>query len=381
MLPEATQALREALELHGNPSSLHTSGRAARNRVEESREHLARLVGADPHEVIFTSGGTEADNLAVKGTYWSRVERNPRRRRVLISAGEHHAVLDPVQWLADEQGAELVILPVDPVGRLDLDALRRELEQAPDTVALVSVMAANNEVGTIQPIREAAEIAAEFDIPIHTDAIQALGWTDLDFASTGVNAMSLSAHKIGGPIGCGALVLRRGLQLVPVEHGGGQERQIRSGTIDLPNIAAFAAATATTVQGRDATRQRIRELRDRLVAGVRQAVPSAVLQGDADPVGRLDPNAHFIFPGCEGDSLLYLLDAAGVEVSTGSACSAGVPRPSHVLLAMGLSDDDARGALRFSLGVTSTQADVDAAVNAIGPAVHRAQNAGLASRR
>jgi len=379
MLPQARAAMAEELGRVGNASSLHTSGRRARRVVEESRESLAAVLGCRPSEVVFTSGGTEADNLAVKGLWWARRAEDPARRRVLASAVEHHAVLDPVQWLADHEGAEVEWLPVDRLGRVDVDQARAAIERDPGSVALVSVMWANNEVGTIQPIAQLAALAHEHGLPFHTDAVQAVGHLPVDFAASGVGALTLSGHKLGGPVGVGALVLGRGVSPVPVAHGGGQEREVRSGTLDTPAIAglaAAAAATASPLEPRPGWAQ-VAALRDSLVRAVLEVVPDAVLNGDPDPAGRLPGNAHFSFPGCEGDALLLLLDAAGVECSTGSACSAGIAQPSHVLLAMGADPATARSSLRFSLGATSTAGDVAALAGALGPAVVRARRAGL----
>jgi len=361
----------------GNPSSLHGAGRRARRAVEDARETLAAAAGAHPSEVIFTSGGTEADNLAVKGLFWARHDENPRRTRILCSAVEHHAVMDTVEWLERHEGAEAVWLPVDAEGAVRLDAVQRELERDPESVALVTVMWANNEVGTIQPVAEIVELASRYGIPVHSDAVQAFGSVPVDFRASGLAAMSVSGHKLGGPVGVGALFLGRAIKLTPVQHGGGQERDVRSGTLDTPAIAAFAAAAEAVTVNLDAEGERISRLRDRLIAGVRDAVPDAVLRG-APGDDRLPGNAHFTFPGCEGDSLLFLLDLAGVESSTGSACTAGVPRPSHVLLAMGLDEDTARGAQRFTLGHSSTDADVDALLKALPEACSRARQAGMA---
>jgi cysteine desulfurase len=377
MLPEAVTAVSDALGEVGNPSSLHGAGRRARRRVEESREQLAAAVGARPSEVIFTAGGTEADNLAVKGIYWARREEDPRRTRVIVSAVEHHAVLDSAQWLALHQGAELVLLPVDATGRASAEALRSVLGDDPDRAAVVSVMWANNEVGTVQPIAELAGVAAEFGVPFHTDAVQAVGGVTVDFATSGVAALTLTGHKLGGPVGSGALLLRRDVACTPVLHGGGQERDVRSGTLDVAGAAGLATATSVAVERRDETATRLATLRDTLVAGIQAAVPDVIVNGH--PSERLPGIAHLSFPGCEGDSLLMLLDARGVECSTGSACAAGVAQPSQVLLAMGADAAQARGSLRFSLGHTSTAEDVAAAVDAIAPAVERARRAGLMS--
>ncbi|MBT2535175.1 cysteine desulfurase family protein [Arthrobacter sp. ISL-69] len=374
---EALAALTRELTRTGNPSSLHGSGRRARRSVEDAREAIAAAAGAHPSEVIFTSGGTEADNLAVKGLYWARRAENPARTRILCSAVEHHAVLDTVEWLERHEQAEVSWLPVDSRGVVDLGALRSELGRNPESIALVSVMWANNEVGTIQPVREVVEAAHAVGVPVHSDAVQAFGSVPVDFRTSGLDAMSISGHKIGGPVGVGALLLGRSVKLTPVQHGGGQERDVRSGTLDTASIAAFAAAAEAVTKDLPGEAARIAGLRDRLIAGVQECVPEAVLRG-APGVGRLPGNAHFTFPGCEGDSLLFLLDLAGVESSTGSACTAGVPRPSHVLLAMGLDEATARGAQRFSLGHSSTEADVDALLAALPGAYQRASQAGMA---
>ena len=380
MLSEAvetvTAAVKTALSDAGNASSLHSAGRRARRVVEESREQLALALGARPSEVIFTASGTESDNLAVKGIWWARRSADPRRIRILASAVEHHAVLDAVQWLAAHQGAVVQWLPVDEQGRLDPDVLREAIEQNPSDVALITVMWANNEVGTVQPVRELADLAHEYGVPFHSDAVQAVGQLPVDVGASGVDALTLAGHKFGGPLGVGALVLGRDVSCVPLLHGGGQERDVRSGTLDTPAVAGLAVAATVAVQRQAALHARLSGLRDDLVRRVQVALPEAVLNGPVGP-DRLPGNAHFSFPGCEGDSLLLLLDARGVEVSTGSACSAGVARPSHVLLAMGATEADARASLRFSLGHTSTAADVDALIDALPAVVERARRAAL----
>ncbi|MFE0364426.1 cysteine desulfurase family protein [Streptomyces griseoaurantiacus] len=377
MLPEAAAALTDRLGVTGNASSLHAAGRRARRTVEESRESLAEALGARPSEIVFTAGGTEADNLAVKGLYWFRRAADPRRTRVLASPVEHHAVLDAVHWLGEHEGATVEYLPVDRYGRVHPEALREALARDPEGVALVTVMWANNEIGTLFPVPELASVAREFGVPLHADAVQAFGQVPVDFAASGLAAMTVSGHKIGGPYGIGALVLGRDQEPVPVLHGGGQERHVRSGTLDVPAIASFAVAGRLAAERRERFAREVGALRDDLVEAVRAAVPDAILGGDPSPEGRLPANAHFTFPGCEGDSLLLLLDAQGIECSTGSACTAGVAQPSHVLLATGADPDLARGTLRFSLGHTSTAADVEAVAKAIGPAVERARTAGL----
>jgi cysteine desulfurase len=355
----------------GNPSSLHAAGRRARRVVEESREIIAEAMEARPSEVVFTSGGTEADNLALKGIFWARRTGDPARTRILTSAIEHHAVLDSAHWLAEREGAEVEFLAVDEYGRVLPETLRAAVERDPGSVALVSIMWANNEVGTVQPIADLAAIAREHGIPFHTDAVQATAQLPVGFTT---DAMTITGHKIGGPIGVGALLLAKGLDPIPVMHGGGQERDVRSGTLDTPAIVGFAAAISVAVSRRAAEAERLARLRDDLIERVRKAVPDAVLNGD--PHDRLPGNAHFSFPGCEGDALLMLLDARGIECSTGSACSAGVAEPSHVLLAMGADLPRARGSLRFSLGHTSEESDVIAVAEAIAPAVERARRAG-----
>ncbi|MGF6833892.1 cysteine desulfurase [Paenarthrobacter sp. TE4293] len=374
---EALAVMTRELARTGNPSSLHGAGRRARRAVEDARETLASAAGAHPSEVIFTSGGTEADNLAVKGLFWARHDEDPRRTRILCSAVEHHAVLDTVEWLERHEGADVVWLPVDGDGTVLLEILKEEIDRDPSSVALITVMWANNEVGTIQPVADIVELARPHGIPVHSDAVQAFGSVPVDFRGSGLAAMSVSGHKLGGPVGVGALFLGRSVKLTPVQHGGGQERDVRSGTLDTPAIAAFAAAAEAVTAHAAEERARLSALRDRLIEGVRAAVPDAVLRG-APGDGRLPGNAHFTFPGCEGDSLLFLLDLAGVESSTGSACTAGVPRPSHVLLAMGLEEDTARGAQRFTLGHSSTDADVDALLKALPEACSRARQAGMA---
>jgi cysteine desulfurase len=373
MLPEAIEAMREELGHLGNPSSLHNAGRRARRVVEESREQVAEVFGARASEVIFTSGGTEADNLAVKGLYWARSAADPGQRRILTTSVEHHAVLDSVHWLEESQGAEAVWLDVDKTGLVTPGVLRAALE--PGGAAIVSVMWANNEVGSVNPIAELAEVAREHGVPFHSDAVQAAAQIPVNFADSGADALTVTGHKLGGPVGVGALILGRGLAPVPVLHGGGQERDIRSGTLDAPAIRAFAVAAAVTADRREAEAKRIAALRDDLIRQVLAAVPDAVLNGPPAGPGRLPGNAHFSFPGCEGDALLLLLDAKGVACSTGSACTAGVAEPSHVLLAMGADEGRARGSLRFSLGRTTAQPDIDALGAVIGDAVTRARRA------
>lgn len=386
-LPAVIDAMADAMRTGGNASSLHAAGRRARRRVEESREAIAATLGARPSEVLFTSGGTEADNIAVAGILAARRAADPRRRRLLIPAIEHHAVLDCAEALHTAGDAEIGWLEVDDFGRVHADTLAAAINDDPDSVALVSVMWANNEVGTVNPIRELAAVAHARGIPLHTDAVQAFGSLPLDFAACGADAMTVTAHKIGGPIGVGALLLRRDVTVTPIGHGGGQERGIRSGTLDMPALVGFAVAAGHVDAARAGEAVRLAQLRDRLIAGIQREVPDAMLSGDPGTClmdggpSRLPGNAHLRFPGCHGDVLLMLLDAAGIACSVGSACTAGVARPSHVLIAMGMDESEAGSALRFSLGHTSTAADVDAVIEAIGPAVQRARAAALAGAR
>jgi cysteine desulfurase len=374
MLPEALDAYVAAARDIGNASSLHASGRCARRRVEESREAVAAALGARPSEVIFTGGGTESDNLALKGIFWARRGDDPCRTRVVASAVEHHAVLDAVHWLERHESAAVSWLGVDEHGWVRPDSLREVLDEHGDQIAVVSTMWANNEVGTVQPIAALAALAAQRGIPFHTDAIQAVGQVPVDFAACGAAALTVTGHKLGGPLGVGALLLGRDTACTPLLHGGGQERDVRSGTLDVPGIVAFATAVEITVKQQAAFAASVSALRDQLIARVREVAPDAILNGDPDD--RLPGNAHFSFPGCEGDALLLLLDAQDIACSTGSACSAGVAQPSHVLLAMGADDARARGSLRFTLGHTSTMADVDALAAALPAALERARRAG-----
>ncbi|MBH0008962.1 cysteine desulfurase family protein [Salinibacterium sp. SWN1162] len=374
MRPSVVQAFAAALPVVGNPSSIHSQGQAAKRMLEEARETVAASVGADSVEVTFTSGGTEAINLALKGLYWARNSGAVERRRVLVAQAEHHATIDAVEWMRAHEGAELDWIPVDTFGRIDIDYVRSALA---DDVALVSMLWANNEVGSLQPVAEIAALAAAHGVPVHVDAVSAFGYVPIDFHAAGVAALSVSAHKIGGPVGVGALVIARSASVTPLIHGGSQQRA-RSGTMDAPGAVAFAAAAREATADLAEQAARLTTLRDSLIAGVRAAVPEAVLRGD--PSDRLPGNAHFTFPGCEGDSLLFLLDVAGFSVSTGSACQAGVPEASHVLLAMGLDEPTARGALRISLGESSTADEVEQFVTALPKAVEQARSAGYSDR-
>lgn len=381
MPAEVLEVYTKELARRANPSALHAVGQAARMRIEEAREVIARAVGAaTSSEVIFTSGGTEADNFALKGLYLARNNDTftaPARPRVLTTTIEHPAILETVEWL-ESLGAEAVYLDVDETGRLDLDAALTELRRDPERTALISVMAANNEIGTLQPIAEIGQAAAELGIPFHIDAVQALGQIPLDFAALKATAMTITAHKIGGPVGIGALLLDRAATPTPILHGGGQERSVRSGTLDVAGAVAFAAAVDLVTTDLESRAARLSGLRDRLIDGIESSIDGVRLSGPRG-ADRLPANAHFTFPGCEGDSLLFGLDARGLATSTGSACSAGVSRPSHVLLACGLDEDSSRTTQRFTLGHDTTEADVDALLAALPEVVDQARRAGMVS--
>lgn len=371
--PQVRERWLAAADRVGNPSSVHAAGRAARRLVEESREQTGAALGVPADTVVFTAGGTEADNLAVVGGFRARRAQDPDRRVVLISAVEHKAVAEPAAALADE-GAVVVTIPVDRSGQVDPTRVKELLAEHAGAVALVAVMWANNEVGTLQPVAELSGVCADFDVPLHVDAVQALGVVPLqtDLATT----VALSGHKIGGPPGIGMLVHHRGAALAPLARGGGHESGLRPGTLNTPGIAALAAAVQLAVDDRAAHAAALGELRAHLVAGIGQVVPDAVVNGD--PAGH--PGIVNVgFPGCEGDALMLLLDAAGIAVSTGSACNVGIPQPSAVLRAMGADVAAARSALRFSFGWTSTPADVDACLAALPGAVQRARRAGALS--
>ncbi|MBO1901189.1 cysteine desulfurase [Leucobacter weissii] len=384
MPAEVLDAYVSALRTVGNPASTHGHGQRAGELLETARERIAIRLGCDPAEVILTAGGTESVNLAVKGMYWAR-RRRGSGPVILVPEGEHHATIDAVEWLRDAQGARLRWLPLDASGALDPGALAAAVEEeGAERIALVSFLWANNEVGTVQPVAELTALARAVGVPSHVDAVGALGQVPVDFAASGAAALSVSAHKIGGPVGVGALVLGRTTAADALLHGGSQQRA-RSGTQDVAGAVAFAAALDLAYgadrdgAGRAARMTRLAALRDRLVAGVRAAVPDAVLRG-ADPAeagSRLPGNAHFTFPGCQGDSLVFLLDAAGVSASVGSACTAGVVEVSHVLRAMGIPEQEAAGALRFTLGPETSGAEVDALLAALPDAVARARAAGL----
>jgi len=362
----------------GNPASVHSFGQHSRQILEQAREEIAKAINCDRNEVIFTSGGTESDNLAIKGIYWDVNSKDPSKNVIISAAAEHHAVLDAINWLVDSQSAELYLIPSDDQGVLDIVAFDSYLEQNAARVALISVMWANNEIGVIHPISEITTLAKSYQIPVHSDAIAALGHIPVDFAESGLAAMTITGHKLGGPVGSGALILRRDQKLTPVNHGGGQERNLRSGTPDASSAAALALTITEAVseQGELAARHKI--MTERLIAGVKQIADDVVVS--AENVPRLPNNAHFRFPGCLGDSLLFLLDSDGVSISTGSACTAGVNGPSHVVLSLGASNDEAMGTLRITLGHSTKDQDIEAFLKALPKAYEGAKKAGLTRR-
>ena len=358
MFDVAIEAMNSSLRKLGNPSSLHTEGRSTRKDVEDAREKIARAIDCLASEVIFTGSGTEADNAAIKGLFW-----HTDKKVIVVSSIEHHAVLDPAHWLAEHEGAELIEIPVNSDGVIDLEFLKATVASRGSEIALISVMHSNNETGVIQPIAEVVKIAG--DIPVHCDAVQSFTKVPLSFKNLGLFAMTISGHKVGGPLGIGALSLRRAVEIPALLHGGGQEREIRSGTLNAPSIVAFAAAVEADLY--DA--KKVAALRDLFEAGVIASRPDAVINGKS--VERLPGISNITFPGTQSDSLLLLMDSEKVSCSTGAACTAGVHRPSHVLMAMGLSDVRSQSSLRFSFGATNTQADVDYALSVLPTVIER----------
>ncbi|CAB4885835.1 unannotated protein [freshwater metagenome] len=366
MNPQAIEAMSNALAIIGNPSSLHADGRAVRKYVEDARDLLAKNIDCAPSEIIFTGSGTEANNIAIKGIFW---ERNSSRSRpvVITSAIEHQAVLEPAQWLVAHEGAQHIVLPVTEDGVVSLDALQLLVSQHGDSIALISIMHSNNETGVIQPVADVVDIAG--DIPVHCDAVQSWSKAPLSFKDLGLFAMTLSGHKVGGPIGIGILVLSRGIDIPALIHGGGQEREIRSGTVNAPSIVALAAAISKS----NYSAHDVAALRHSFERGVERVIPDVVINS-AD-VDRLPGISSVTFPGTLNETLLLLLDSEQISCSTGAACTAGVHRPSHVLEAMGLAEDSVMSTLRFSFGATTTQSDVDDVIAALPKVVERARSA------
>ena len=368
IFPVVAERLVEDLQKLGNPSSIHTAGQTARGMLEGAREDLARVVNCDRQEVIFTSGGTESDNLAIKGLYWEAVNKNPDQNIIVSAYTEHHAVIDPIEWLEKYQGAQVHWLKVDERGVVDLDELEQFVSESKDKIALITLMWSNNETGVLTDLRRVVEIAKPNNIPVHTDAVAAFGHTDVSFFP-GLAAMSLSAHKVGGPVGVGALIVSRSAKLTSLQQGGGQERDIRGGTMNAPGARAFASAARMSQSKLSTEGWSRHELLTHLTTGVTRAVPTARFsRGSAPGVPDL---AHFTFPGCSGDSMLYLFDQHNIAVSTGSACTAGVARASHVLLTMGRTQEEATGTLRISIGRDTTKTEIDEFLKVL-PEVHAA---------
>lgn len=378
MQPEVLQAYTHALASVGNPASTHAHGQDASEQLESARFSVAKYLGCEPVEVIFTSGGTESINIALKGGYWARQSEGATRPVILVAEGEHHATVEAAEWLRDHEGAELRWLPIDETGVLQPDTLQQSItEVGAEQIALLTFLWANNEVGSVASTAELCAIAQKANIPVHVDAVAALGQVPINVQECGATMLSVSAHKVGGPVGVGALVSTRTAQVEPLFHGGSQQRG-RSGTQNVAGAVAFVAALDQMGDPSEHAKT-LQYQRDRLVSAVQVAVPEAVLRG-ADPHifgARLPGNAHFTFPGCQGDSLLFLLDAAGVSVSVGSACQAGVQEVSHVLLAMGLPEPVAIGSLRMTLSAQTSAQEVDLFVAALPAAVEGARKAGL----
>ncbi|MCS7207334.1 MAG: cysteine desulfurase NifS [Dehalococcoidia bacterium] len=361
MLPYFTQRF-------GNPSSIHSLGQEARKALEDARERVAQVLGCRPTEVVFTSGGTESDNAAIKGVALALRQTGDT---IVTSAVEHHAVLHTCHQL-EQLGFRTTLVPVDRYGMVDPDAVGRAITER---TILVSIMYANNEVGTVMPIADIARVVRERSkalgrpIPFHSDAVQAAGFLDITVHALGVDLLSLSAHKFHGPKGVGVLYVRRNTPFEPLLMGGGQERERRSGTENVPGIVGLATALALAEEERPTVVPRLVRLRDQFIAGVRERVPGAILNGH--PTQRLPNNAHFCFPGVEGEPILLGLDMEGICASSGSACSTGSLEPSHVLTAMGVPPDIARSSVRFTLGRDTTQAEIERVLEVLPALVQR----------
>lgn len=373
MVGAAIETMNVQMKKLGNPSSLHTHGRAVRKEIEGAREVIATAIGSLPSEILFTGSGTEANNTALKGLFWAGQAIG--RNLVVTSAIEHHAILDPARWLEEHEGAELILIGVDSDGVLNLGELSELISRRGDEIALISVMASNNETGVLQPISEVVELAKINSIPVHCDAVQSFGKVPLSFSELGLTALTLSAHKIGGPLGIGVLVLRRALEIPALLHGGGQEREIRSGTLNAPSILAFASAVKESEDTFEVRNLRVEQIRDDFAEKIVEVIPGAYINGVQ--ALRLPGIINVTFPGTESDTLLLLLDAEAISCSTGSACSAGVHRPSHVLLAMGHTESSAMSSLRFSLGANSTIEEVDETLRIFPSVIERGRMANL----
>jgi len=379
--PEVSAFLLERMSAIGNPSSVHAFGQQSRIDLENARAEIAAALDCHPSEVVFTSGGTEGNNLAIIGLFEAR-NQGFDRPNVLYLGTEHHAVLESVEHLEKVAGARAVEIPVGRTGQVDLDWLAAYLEQNAESVALVSLILANNESGTIVDVAAVSESCKRLQIPVHTDAVAAVGHAEVSFRNIGVSTLAFTGHKIGAPIGVGALLVGRGVKLQSQLFGGSQERGIRPGTQNVPGAEALALAVSIACRDLVSQRNTWEQLRSRLIAGVLAAVPDVQLVGeplDAPMELRLSNIVDFMFPGCAGDSLLFLLDSAGVAISNGSACSAGVTSASHVLVAHGFSHQQASGCVRVSFGWQTTEADVDAFLEALPAAYAKAQAAGFVS--
>ncbi len=369
MVDAALNALNTQLKKLGNASSLHSAGRAVRKDLEAAREEIAQAINCAPSEVIFTATGTEANNLAIKGLYWKGVKEN--KRVIITSTFEHHAVMDPIVWLVEHEGAQVVGVNVDSKGFINLDELKQAVSEHEGKIALISIMHANNEVGSIQDIAQVVAIAGQ--VPVHADCVQSFGKVELSFKKSGLTAATISAHKIGGPLGVAALILKKGLDIEPVLHGGGQERDLRSGTFNAPSIVSFAAAASDAQINRKARELMIRNLKQELIQTIKKNVPEIRVNGDLEK--SLPGIISITFPKTDSEGLLLLLDAEGIACSTGSACSAGVQRPSHVLMAMGLSEDETTSTLRFSLSHLNTINEIARLGSVIASVVARSKAA------
>ena len=365
----ALAALTNQAKKLGNASSLHSAGRSVRKDLETAREEIAKAIDCSPSEVIFTATGTEANNLAIKGLYWKAIKDG--KNLIITSTIEHHAVMDPILWLAEHEGAQIIQIDVDRNGVVDLEKLKQVVIDNKAKIAFISIMHSNNEVGTLQNIAEVVKIAG--DTPVHSDCVQSFGKVELSFKDLGLTGATISAHKIGGPLGVAALILKRGLDIEPILHGGGQERDIRSGTFNAPSILAFAAAAKeSSLQFKDRA-VLVCNLKAKLIETVEKNVPDAWVNGDQSNC--LPGIVSITFPRTDSEGLLLLLDSEGIACSTGSACSAGVQRPSHVLLAMGLSEDETTSTLRFSLSHSNTIAEIEKLGAVIASVVERSRAA------
>lgn len=351
-------------EVYGNPNSQHGYGRDAQQAVDEARDTIARLIGTKPAEVYFTSGGTESDNWALRGTCKALAHKG---KHVIISKIEHAAMLTTAHEL-EKEGFEFSYIGVDKEGFIDLDELRRSIR--PDTI-LIACMMANNEVGTIEPIKEIVKIAKEHKIEVFTDAVQAMGALDIDVEDLGVDMMSFSSHKFNGPKGMGALYIKTGVPLARLISGGHQERMRRGGTTNVPGVVGFAEALRLTKETIVEDRKYVASLRDRFISRVQNEIPYCQLNGPKDGSKRLPNNADFSFDYIEGESILFSLDLAGIAVSSGSACSSGSLEPSHVLLACGVPEEVAHGSIRFTFGKENTVEEVDYTVDKLKEIVAR----------